>query len=319
LPGSVRWDYLAFDSDTHHLFITRGDSVDVLDVITRKIVGTIPDTRGVHGVAIAPELAKGFISDGKVNSVTVFDLKTLQPLASVPTGTKPDAIVYDPASQRVFAANGGSGDLTAIDARDGRVIDTVPLEGQPEFAVVDGKGRLYVNLENNAQLAVIDTAGLRVTARYDLAPGCNRPTGLAIDRRRLRLFAVCGNKVMVVLDAVTGRILETLAIGAGADAAVFDPETNLAFSSNGDGTLTVVGASAPDHYTVVQTVPTLPTARTLALDPVTHRLHLAAAETDGFDPSTETRPHPRPHIKPDTFMILTVGQPPIPASARTSP
>jgi len=307
-PGPTRWDYLTFDSKEHRLFITRGERVDVLDVKTKKIVGSIPDTSGVHGVALAPELSKGFISNGTANTVIVFDFNTLKSLATVQVGTKPDAIAYDAATQRVFSANAGSGDITVINAKDGTVIATIMLDGQPEFAVVDGKGRLYVNLEDKAQLAVVDTKNLKVIAHYNLAQNCESPTGLAIDTSLDRLFAVCRSKVMVVIDAVTGKIKDTLPIGASSDAAIFDPETKRVFSSNGEGSLTVVDASPPDHYQVVQTVATMPTARTMALDPLTHQLYLAAAETNGFDQPTAKHPHPRPHIKPETFMILTVGQ-----------
>lgn len=308
LSGPTRWDYLTFDSKNHRLFITRGDRVDVLDVVGKKIVGSIPDAKGVHGVALAPNLGKGFISDGPANEVIVFDLATLKPIATVSVGTKPDAIVYDAATQRVFVANGGSGDMTVIDAGEGKVLGTITLDGQPEFAVVDGKGKLYVNLEDKAQLAVVDTLNQKVTAHYDLAPSCESPTGLAIDTVQQRLFSVCANKVMDVIDAETGKIKDSLPIGEHSDAALFDPAAKLAFGSNGDGTLTIVDASDPDHYKVVQTVETKLTARTMALDPSTHRIYLAAAETEGVDPPTEQHPHSRPHIKPDTFMILTVGE-----------
>ena len=307
LPGAVRWDYLTFDPVGRRLFVTRGGSVDVLDVTTGKVIGSIPDTRGAHGVALTPDIGKGFVSDGAANTVTVFDLATLKTIATVPTGTKPDAIVYDTASRRVFAANGDSGDLTVIDAVTDGVIGTVALGGRPEFAAVDGKGRLYVNLEDISKVAVIDTVGLKVVATYDLGSVCNAPAGLAIDTTKNRLFSTCRNRVMAVVDATTGALQASLPIGASTDAAAYDPETGLAFSSNGDGTLTVIDASRPDHLTVVQTVPTMPTARTMALDPSTHRIWLAAAETDGFEAPTAERLHPRPHLKPGSFMILTVG------------
>jgi len=306
LAGPVRWDYLTFDADAHRLFITRGESVDVLDVLSKTIVGSIPDTHGVHGVALAPSLNRGFISDGKTNSATVFDLATLKTIATVPTGTKPDAIVYDPTSQRVFTANGESDDLTVIDAKDAKVLSTIKVGGDPEFAAVDGEGRLYVNLENKAQLVVVDTKELKVLAHYDLAPKCDGPTGLSIDTAQHRLFVSCANKVMLIVDAATGHILETLPIGEHSDATLFDPSSKLAFSSNGDGTLTIIGQTDADHYSVVQTVKTLPTARTMALNPGTHEIYLAAAETEGFEPAKNGRP-PRPHMKADTFMIVTVA------------
>jgi len=280
----------------------RGNSVDVLDVSMQKIIGSIPDTAGVHGVALASVLGRGFISDGAANTVTIFDLTTLQTVATVPTGTEPDAIVYDPLTKRVFTANGDSNDVTAIDAVTGSVINTIKLGGKPEFAVVDGRGRIYINVEDMSQLVVIDSQNLKVVEYYNLSPNCDSPTGLAIDNEKHRLFSVCSNQAMIVVQADTGKILDTLPIGAHSDAAVFDPKTKLAFSANGDGTLTVVGASSADRYKVLQTIPTTLTARTMALNPITHKLYLAAAEVDGIDPTTT-----RPHIKPDSFMILTVG------------
>ncbi len=308
LPGATRWDILTFDPQAHRLFITRGESVEVLDVVTKKVVGTIPHTSGVHAVALVPELGQGFISNGAANTVTVFDLTTLQSLATLPTGIKPDVVVYDASTQRIFVANGGSSDMTVLDAKGRTVVDTIKLNGKPEFAVTDGSGRLYVNLEDKSQLAVVDITNLKVLTQYDLAPSCTGPTGLAIDTRQHRLFATCGNKAMVVVHADTGKLLDTLPIGAQSDGAVFDPNTQLAFSSNGEGTVTVVGAAGATQYKVVQIVSTIPTARTMALNPITHQLYLAAAETEGFDPPNEQHPYPRPHIKPDTFMILTVGQ-----------
>jgi YVTN family beta-propeller protein len=306
LPGPTHWDFLVFDSKAHRLFITRSERVDVLDTTTDTIIGSIP-AEGAHSVAFAQELGKGFISNGKSNTITIFDLKTLKAISTVPTGTKPDSIVYDADSERLFVANADSGDMTAINAVNGAVVGTIKLDGQPEFAVVDGKGKLYVNLEDKSQLAVLDTKNLKVMAHYNLAPQCEGPTGLALDAKQQRLFSVCANKTMVVVDATIGTIANTLPIGAHSDAALFDPETKLTFSSNGDGTLTVVDAASPDHYKVLQTVPTKLTARTMALNPTTHQIYMSAAQTEGFDPPTEQRPEPRPHIKPDTFMILTVG------------
>ena len=306
LSGSTHWDYLSFDPTSHRLFITRGDSVDVLNLDSKKITGTIPNLNGVHGVALATDLGKGFVTEGKANRVTVFDLATLKPVATVPTGSKPDAILYDDATQRIFAANGESGDLTAIDVKTNAVLGTIKLNGNPEFVAANGKGQLYVNLEDKAQIAVVDSKNLKTIAHYKLSPGCEGPTGLAIDKIHNRLFSACANKVMIVVDAATGRIIDTLPIGQHSDAATYDTGTGLAFSSNGDGTITAIGLSENGHYKVVQTVQTKPSARTMALDPTTHDLYLAAAETDGFDPPTDKYPESRPHIKPDTFMILTV-------------
>jgi YVTN family beta-propeller protein len=307
LPGAVRWDFLTFDPDHHRLFITRGESVDVFDVTTKKITGSISRTSGVHGVALAPELGRGFTSNGSSNDATVFDLTTLQPIATIPTGTKPDTIVYDALTQRVFTANAGSGDLTVIDVKQSSVLNTVKLDGKPEFAVVDGKGHLYVNLEDTSQMDVVDTKDPKVVSRFELAPSCDGPTGLSIDQKLNRLFVSCHNKKMLVVDAGTGKIIDALPIGGFSDATIFDPGTNLAFSSNSDGTLDIIAASGPNRYAVIQTAKTLPLARTMALDPTTHHIYLVTAETDGFDPPTPERPHPRPHMKADSFMILTAS------------
>jgi DNA-binding beta-propeller fold protein YncE len=307
LPGPTRWDCLTFDAPHHRLFITRGERVDVLDTQAKKVVGAISNLEGVHAVALAPEFNKGFVTEGKANRVTIFDLTTLKALTTVPTGDKPDVAVYDEATRQVFVADGESGDLTVIDAASGALVGKVVLGGQPEFIAADGKGRLYVNLEDKAQIAVVDAKALKTTAHYDLTPACTSPTGLAIDRAGARLFSVCASKAMMVVDAATGKIIDALPIGQHSDGAAFDPATGLAFSSNGDGTLTIVGAGEDGRYKVLQNVATKATARTMALDPVTHAVYLAAAETEGFEPATADRPEPRAHIKPDTFMILTVS------------
>jgi YVTN family beta-propeller protein len=310
LPGATRWDYLTFDQDHHRLFITRGDSVDILDVAGKKITGSITELAGVHGVALAPDLNKGFISEGKANRVAVFDLTTLKVLTTAPTGEKPDAVVYDQATQRIFAADGESDDLTVIDAKSNTVLGKIALNGAPEFAVVDGAGQLYVNLEDKSQIAVVDTAMLKVVTNYNLAPGCDSPTGLAIDSTHNLLFSVCANKTMMIVDSGSGKILDTLPIGEHSDAAIFDPTTRLVFSSNGDGTLTIAGLDIDGHYRILQTVQTKVTARTMALDPTTHAVYLAAARTEGFEPPTDKHPEPRPHVKQGTFMILRVDNTP---------
>jgi len=307
LPGPTHWDFIAFDPDHQRLFITRGESVDIFDVASKKITGSIAGTNGVHGVALAPDLGIGFTSNGKANTVTAFDLASFQPVATIPVGSKPDAIIYDPATHRAFVANADSDSVTVIDAKKKEVSGTIKLDGNPEYMTLDGPDRLYVNLENKAQIAAVETKGLKVLANYNLAPNCDGPTGLAIDANHHRLFASCANKVMLVVNGTTGKIIDTLPIGGHSDAALFDPATKLVFSSNGDGTLTIIGASGKDQYTVLQTVKTMPTARTMALNPLTHEIYLVAAETEGFDPPTEKHPQPRPHVKPDTFTVLTVS------------
>jgi DNA-binding beta-propeller fold protein YncE len=310
LPGPTRWDALTFEAAHHRLFITHGDSVDVLDTQAKTIVATIASLSGVHAVALAPEFNKGFITEGKADRVAIFDLATLKVVATAPTGKKPDLVFYDEASKRAFAADGESRDLTAIDAASGAVVGTIALEGKPEFIAADGKGRLYVNLADKAQIAVVDAAVMKVLAHFELAPACESPTGLAMDQAGGRLFAVCGNKTMVIVDAASGKIIDAVPIGQHSDGAAFDPATGLAFSSNGEGTLTIVGASETGGYKVLQTVTTKPTARTMALDPTTHTIYLAAAETEAAEPATAEKPEPRPRMKPDTFMILIVSRAP---------
>jgi len=310
LMGSTKWDYLTFDPVGQRLFITRGNSVDVLDTNSKTVMGTMPNLDGVHGVTLVPSLNKGFISEGKSNRVTVFDTTTLNVLTTLPVGQKPDAILYDSMTRRVFVADGDSNDLSVIDAKTNVVIGTIKLNGAPEFAVVDGKGHLYINIEDKSQMSVVNTKTMKVTGYYNLTPGCDGPTGLAIDPAHHLLFSTCANKHMMIVNARNGKIIDVVDIGAHSDAAAFDPTTGLAFSSNGDGTLTVVDKGADGHYRVIQSVPTKVTARTMALNPTTHEIYLSAAETDGFDPPTEKHPESRPHVKPDTFMILTVSPTP---------
>jgi YVTN family beta-propeller protein len=307
LDGDVKWDYLIVDAEHRHLFITHGDRVDVFDVDKKQIVGAIPNTHGVHGVALAADLDRGFTSNGKDNSVTLFELSTLKVIGTTPTEKKPDGIVYDPASKRVFAANGESGSLTPVDAVTGKSLASIPLGGKPEFVAVDGKGRLFVNLEDKNQLLVVDTQRLAITHRYDLSDSCDEPAGLSIDPSTQRLFVGCHNKKLTIVDADTGKILDTLPIGRGNDATAYDVAAKLAFSSNGDGTLTVISALDAAHYQIKQTVNTMPGARTLAIDPVSHKVYLVAAETEPAEAATQTKPMPRARLKPDTFTLITVS------------
>lgn len=307
LGGEGFWDYLAVDTVGHRLYVSRGTHVQVVDVDHDSLVGDIPNTAGVHGIAIANELGRGFTSDGRDSTVTIFDLKTLAPLGAVKvTGRNPDAIAYDPATRRVFTFNGGSGTSTAIDAATGKVVGTIQLGGKPEFAVVDGAGHLWVNLEDKSEIVAVDTKALTAATPWPLAP-CEEPTGLAIDRASARLFAGCGSKVMAVMDARSGRVIATLPIGAGVDATAFDPATRLAFASCGEGVLTVVHEDSPDHYTVVANVPTQRSARTMALDPRTHRIYLSAAELGPRPAPTPEQPRPRPSIVPGSFAVLVMA------------
>lgn len=306
--GEGGWDYLTFDSATRRLFISRATKVIVLDLDSGKTVGEIPDTQGVHGIALAPEFGRGFTSNGRAGTVTIFDLKTLVTIGTAQAGTNPDAIVYDPASKRVFAMNGRSSDSTAIDAATGKVAGTVALAGKPEFAVADGAGHVYVNIEDKSELWEIDSQKLTVAAKWPLAP-CEEPSGLAMDIANRRPFAGCDNKMMAVVNADTGKVVATPAIGEGVDANAFDPGLSFAFSSNGgSGTLTVVHEDSPDKYTVVEDVKTQRGARTMALDPKTHEVYLATAEFGPRPAATEENPHPRPQIVPNSFVILVFGR-----------
>jgi DNA-binding beta-propeller fold protein YncE len=267
------------------------------------VVGDIPGTEGVHGIALAHEFGRGFTSNGRTNTVTIFDLQTLKILGTAPTGTGPDAILYDPASKRVFTFNGRGGDATAVDAATGTAAGTIALGGRPEFAVADGQGQIYNNLEDKSEVVRIDAQKLTVTARWPLAP-CEEPSGMAMDTEHRRLFIGCHNRMMAVMDADTGKVLATPPIGEGVDANAFDPEAQLAFSSNGEGTLTVVHEDSPEKFTEVASVPTERGARTMALDPKTHNIFLVTAEFGPPPPPTPEHPHPRPTVKPGSFMLL---------------
>jgi len=305
--GEGGWDYLLLDSGARRLYVSRGTRVVVLDADSEKTVGEIPGTQGVHGVAIFPDSHRGYTSNGRSSTVTVFDTATLAVVTEVKTtGENPDAILYDPASRRVFTFNGRGKNATAIDASTNAVAGTVPLGGKPETGVADGKGRVFVNIEDTNEIAVLDSRGLSLEKRWPI-PGCEEPTGLAMDSKTRRLFSVCHNKAMVVLDADSGHAVATLPIGEGVDAAAFDPATSLAFASNGDGTLTVVREDGPDSYRVVANVPTQRGARTMALDGKTHRIFLATAEFGQPPAPTAEQPRPRPPVIPGSFTLLVVG------------
>lgn len=282
ISGAGSFDYLTVDEAARRLYVSHGTQVEVVDIDSMSVVGSIPNTAGVHGIAIAPEVGRGFTSNGQAATVTIFDLKTLKPIADVPTGKKPDAIIYDPATSRVFAFNGGSNSATAIDAATGKVAGTVNLEGGPEYAAADGKGFVYNNLEDESLLLKINSRELKVEQRWPVAP-CSSPSSMAMDRANRRLFLGCRSKVMAVVDADSGKVITTLPIGDHVDATAFDNETKLIFNSNGEGTITVIHQDSPDKYSVVETVKTLPRAKTMALDPKTHRLFLSTAENGQFE------------------------------------
>jgi len=282
IPGQGGWDYLTVDEGNRRLYVSHGTEVEVLDVDSLEIVGKIPDTPGVHGIAIAPESGRGFVSNGQASTVTIFDLKTLKTLGEVPTGKKPDAIIYDPATARIFAFNGASNSATVIEAADGKVAGTVDLGGGPEFAAADGAGYVFNNLEDESQVLKINSRTLKVEQRWFTAP-CESPSSMAIDRANRRLFVGCRSHVMAVLDADSGKVITTLPIGDHVDASAFDPETKLVFNSCGDGTLAVFHQDSPDKYSLVENVKTAPRAKTMALDPKTHRVFLSTAEDGQFE------------------------------------
>jgi YVTN family beta-propeller protein len=282
IAGEGSWDYLTVDESARRLYVSHGTQVEVLDVDSGAIVGKIANTPGVHGIAIAPDLGRGFVSNGQSSTVTIFDLKTLKTIADVPTGKKPDAIIYDPATSRVFAFNGGSNSATAIQAADGKVAGTVDLGGGPEFAVADGSGYVYDNLEDESLVLKINSRSLKVEQRWPTAP-CASPSSMAIDRPNRRLFIGCRSKVMAVMNADTGQVITTLSIGDHVDATAFDPDSRLIFNSNGEGTITVIHQDSPDKYSVVENVKTLPRAKTMTLDPKTHQLFLSTAEAGQFE------------------------------------
>jgi YVTN family beta-propeller protein len=304
VPGDEGWDLCAVDEGSGRLFLSHGSCVPVVDVKSGKVVGTIADTKGVHGIALAPDLGKGYITNGKDSTVTVIKLATLAVVGKVQvTGANPDALIYDPFSHNVFVFNGGSSNATVIDAKTDKVKATVPLPGRPELPAVNDKGLLYVNLEDKSMVAVIDTKKLTVTSTWPLAPG-EEPTGLAIDKVNNRLFAACHNKLVVVMDAASGKVVGSLPIGERVDGAAFDAGKKRAYCSNGDGTLTVIQEQSKDSFTVVENVATRKGSRTLALDGSTHHVYLPAADFDAAPTPTADNPHPRPAVKHESFCVL---------------
>jgi YVTN family beta-propeller protein len=302
IGGDDGWDYVGIDSSARRVYVSHGTHVVVLDADSGKVVGDIPDTQGVHGIAIAADEGRGFTSNGRANTVTVFDLKTLKTVTTVKAGTNPDAIVYDPATKRVFTMNGRSQDTTAINVADNTVGGTLALGGKPEFAVADGKGNIYVNIEDKSELVHFDSKTLKILNRWPMAP-CQEPSGLAADWKSRRLFAGCDNKLMAVISADDGKVVATVPIGDGVDANAFDPELNLAFASTGDGNLTIAHEDGPDKYTTVATVPTKKSARTMGLDIKAHQIFLPAADFDPPAPGER-----RGKMKPGSFVVLVVSR-----------
>jgi YVTN family beta-propeller protein len=303
--GDGGWDILIADSKNHRLYVSHGSHVVVIDTATDKVVGDIPKTNGVHGVAFGPEY--GFTTNGRDNAVTMFSLKDLSVSSNITTGKNPDAIVYDKSTNRVFVFNGGSSDATVIDATSGKVAGTVTLGGKPEFAASDDKGKVFVNLEDKNSIAEVDAKSMTVLATWPIAP-CEGPSGLAIDRKTERLFAAC-EKQMVAVDAKSGKVVATVPTGTGTDGMEFDPELKYVFAPNGgDGTLTVIHEDSPDKYSIVENVKTEPRARTMTIDTKTHKVYLPSAQFGPAPAATQAQPRPRAPMLPDSFKVLVFGR-----------
>ena len=305
--GEGRWDLLTFDSKHRRLFVSRATHVQVVDADSGKVVGDIPGTDGVHGIALADEFNVGFTSNGKSNSVTVFDLTTLNVIENIHiSGVNPDVIIFDPKSKHVFAFNGHSTNATVIDAATHKEIGSISLPGKPELAVSDNTGKIYVNIEDKSEIVVIDSATNKVLKSFSLGSG-TEPTGLAFDQKHNRLFSVCANKKMEILDSESGKIVAEAAIGDGPDSAGFDANLGIAFSSNRDGTLTLVKEDNPDHFSVLQNVITQKGAKTMAYDLEKHRAYLVTASFGETPPATKDMPKPKPAIVPNSFVVLVVS------------
>lgn len=306
LGGEGGWDVIEADPVQHRLYISRGTHVMVWDTQTEKLVGDIPNTPGVHDIAVVHDLNRGFTSNGRDSSVTIFDLTTLATIGVIHgTGKNPDVITYDPVSRRLFAFNGGSGDATVIDPSTSRIVGTIALGGKPEFGSPDGDGHILVNLEDKSSVVKFDTRSLALIATWPLAP-CEEPTGMGMDATHHRIFVGCGNKLMAIMDTRNGRVLATVPAGEGIDGAAYDPKSGFAFTSNGEGTLTVVGETSPGAYGVLATVQTKPRARTMTIDPITGRLYTVTADFAAAPAATPANPRPRAPMTPGSFTLLVI-------------
>jgi DNA-binding beta-propeller fold protein YncE len=306
--GEGGWDYLTVDAPGRRLYVSHATKVVVVDLEKETVVGEIPDTPGVHGLAVAPELGRGFTSNGGENKSSIVDLKSLQTIGKVETGQNPDGMLYEPGRQEVYMFNGRGQSATVFAAGTGEVVATIPLQGKPEFAVADSPaGRIYNNLEDKSEVAVIDTKTHLVVNRWPISPG-EEASGMAIDLAHHRLFLGCSNQKMVMMDSADGKVIMSVPIGSGVDANAFDPGTQLAFASCGDGTVTIAREDSPEKLTVVQTLKTRPRAKTMALDPQTHKIYLGSAEFEALGPAQAGGQRPRPKIVPGTFKILVYGQ-----------
>lgn len=307
VTGTEGWDYIAVDSKRDHLFVSRSDHVQVLDTKSGKVVANIADTAGVHGVAIAQDLNLGFTSNGRSDTITVFELDSLKTIDTVKTtGAGPDSILYYPPLKRIYSFNRRGQSVTIIDAVTRKVIGTLPISGHPEFAVSDSQGHIFFNVEDRNEIAVIDAESSKIVKHWKMAQ-CDGPSGLATDDKHHRLFSVCGNKKMMVVDSVSGKLVTTVAIGEGPDAAAFDPDSGLVFVSNGGGSLTLVHEDTADKYTVKSDLATQKEARTLALNPESHLVYLVSGDFGAAPAPTATNPHPRRPLLPNTVNVLVAA------------
>jgi DNA-binding beta-propeller fold protein YncE len=308
IGGDGGWDFLEVDAANRRLYVTRGNRVTVVDLDSERVVGEIADTPGVHGVAFVPDLGRGVTSNGGNSTATVFDTKTLKTLGTVKANGRPDIIYFEPVSRRVFTFNHGTNDTTAIDPGEMKAVGSLAVGGVPELAVSDDKGHIFVNLEDTSEIVEFDAQTLKILKRFSLAPG-EEPTGLAFDAKQRRLFSTCANRKLIISDADSGKVVQTLAIGPGPDGCVFDSETGLIFSSSGgDGTLAIVKEQSPGRYEVAKTVKTQVSAKTLALDPKTHRIYLSAATPEPTPPKTGATKKGRRRYVPGSFVVLVVGE-----------
>lgn len=307
IGGESRWDYLSIDPAAHRLYVSHGNQVEVIDLVADKIVGQITNTPGVHGLAAAHNLGRGLTTNGRENKASLVDLNTLRTLLKIDTGAGPDSMLYEPRRQEFYTFNGRGQSATVISAKTGKVIATIPLGGRPEFAVADpNAGRVYDNLENKNEVAVIDTRTHKVDARWPIAPG-EEASGMAIDIAHHRLFLGCRNRKMIMMDSTDGKVVADVPIGRGVDANQFDPATQLAFASCGDGTVTIAHEDSPDKLTVLQTLKTERGARTMALDPTTHRIYLATAKFEPPKPGESRGRWRHGRAVPDSFKVLVYG------------
>ncbi len=308
IGGTGGWDYVFISTEDRHLYLSHGNQVEVVNADTHEMIGVIPDTKGVHGIAAIPSLGKGYITNGKADNVTVFDIKTLKVTSLIPAGTNPDALLYDQFSKRVFIFNNDSKNVTVIDAKMDTVITTIDLGGNPEAGVSNDKGLIYVNLEDANEIVVFESKTLTVKNRFKLSPG-EQPTGIAMDKKSHRLFSACrASQLMMILDADNGKIVAQLPIGKGVDGAGFDDVSKLIYSSNGDGTLTVIKEVSRDKFEVLDNIQTEQGARTMTFDSKTKHVFTTTPQFGATPAATTENPRPRPAILPGTFMLLEYGK-----------